>query len=170
MVIDDYHWSTLVERPMQRTFAWMERFYRLAWIIPLIAAIYFTWTAWTAAPFLSYKNIPFPPQLSKVPAGQTIPLFVHRCSSADKRMTYNMTRTLYPVNGIGTDRGPYVMPEAVVQIEPGCHQEISLINRIPSEVAPGRYYIVGLAAIQGTIRTVYVEWTSQPFDVTEPIK
>lgn len=151
---------TLSQRTFARSFIWMEKTWKWAWIVPLLTACFFAYKAWTAEPWLVYRNLPFPPTVQQVAPGEIVPLRVVRCNNSDTSQTYSIARTLEGAQGIS-----YVLDDTIVQIEKGCTDQISLANRIPKDVAPGRYRIIGLTAIQGTIRTIYVPWTSLQFDV-----
>jgi hypothetical protein len=112
-------------------------------------------------PYLSYGNVPFPVLNNPVVRGQPVHLMVMRCNTDTKRRSYLLSRTL-----ISTTGGPeYVLPASAASIAAGCHTDISAANVIPPDVPPGRYYIEGLAEVNGTLRTFIVNWHSQPFDV-----
>lgn len=114
-------------------------------------------------PFLSYRNLPFPALEPDVQQGRPIPLRVVRCNSTDRQQTYTITRSLQSL-----DTAEYVvLPESVVQLAPGCTESISLANRVPLEVKPGSYRVIGVADVRGTLRTHRVEWYSLPFRVIE---
>lgn len=115
-------------------------------------------------PYLSYQNLPFPPQVPLVRAGEIVPLLVRRCSSAHKAQTYTMARSLQSMD---SNRW-IVLPDMTVRAEPGCTEGISLINAIPRETPPGHYRVIGLAEIQGTVRTMHVPWLSGEFAVVAP--
>lgn len=112
-------------------------------------------------PYLSYENLPFPPLTPIVIAGDVVPLQVQRCNRSDNPKTYEIEHSLKDVERNTT----IVLPSLVVQIEPGCHKSVSLINLVPAETPSGRYRVVGLAKIQGFLRPHLVEWYSGEFVV-----
>ena len=114
-------------------------------------------------PWLVYKNIPFPPVISRVHAGEVIPLHVIRCNSGHSRRTYRFTHSL--VNDSRPTSFPVVLPDTVASVEAGCVEINSEANQIPINTLPGTYHIIGIAEIQMTMGTVFVEWYSQPFEV-----
>lgn len=121
------------------------------------------WLLFLEPPWLSYRNLPFEVQAPTARPGELVPLHVVRCNATDAVQTYAIARSLENL-----DTGQYfVLPESLVQIRPGCHDETSLANRVPANgVPPGRYRIIGMAEIQGTLRTMHVPWWSRPFEVT----
>lgn len=114
-------------------------------------------------PWLTYRNIPFPVEMSKVRAGDIIPMRVVRCSSANVKRTYRIGRSIVKVNEPG--HAPALLPETVVAVDPGCMEVISSLNVVPLDTKPGRYFVVGIVEIQGTFREMLVEWHSQEFEV-----
>ena len=124
-----------------------------------LTAIYF-W--FFEPPYLSYRDLPFKTQSESVRVGEVMPLRVFRCSSASKTRVYGIAHKLVPLSpGLEV----VVMESRFSSIEPGCAATISMINRIPPETKPGRYYIDGVAEVSGTVATFIVPWESVPFEV-----
>lgn len=113
-------------------------------------------------PYLSYRNLPFPTQIQRVKAGQVIPIRVIRCNRDSVAHNYTTTHSAWSID----QQRPYILTEARIPIEPGCADSISLVNHLPADLPPGKYYVFGSAEVQGVLRTHHVEWRSQPFEVT----
>lgn len=128
----------------------------------MVGALYLLWFQ---EPYLTYKNLPFPPTLQTVKPGQVMPLTVVRCSSASTIKSYTITHELRNEDG----RSPAViMPATLVTVAPGCAQTTSLVNLVPAATPPGRYRIVGVAIVEGALRSIPVPWSSQAFEVAAP--
>lgn len=112
-------------------------------------------------PYLSYTNLPFDVLEPEVEQGALIPLRVVRCNDSNKTQAYTLARSLQNL-----DAGDYVvLQDSLVQVAPGCAESISLANRVPAEVKPGTYRVIGLAEVDGTLRSHKVFWYSKPFRV-----
>jgi hypothetical protein len=119
-------------------------------------------------PYLYYQNLPFPVD-TKVIAGEAVRLSVERCSRADEVRSYPTTHTLTDA----LTKQSMLLPNVEVSIEPGCHRSISKINVIPPDTKSGRYFVSGVAKIEGAFVTHKVAWYSEPFDVearAQPMK
>lgn len=114
-------------------------------------------------PWLTYLNIPFPTELAKAREGETIPLRVKRCSTANVKRTFRVARSMVRVNEPGSS--PMLLPDTISSIEPGCIEMISSFNKIPLGTPPGKYIIIGIVEIQGTFSEMMVEWHTQEFEV-----
>lgn len=121
-------------------------------------ALYF---AFFERPFLSYPRLPFEPTKLFVKPGEVVPLQVLRCSSSATPRAYTIARSMQLIS---TGRH-YVMPDILVEIKPGCHEETSLANHVPLGIPDGEYKIFGLSEVPGAWRTNYVSWQSGPFTV-----
>jgi hypothetical protein len=111
--------------------------------------------------FLTYENIPFPPVVFSARPGDIVPLSVERCNH--DKISHNYTTT-HALKNTKTQE-VVLLPEMMVNITPGCTSAISLINRIPPGTPPGHYIVFGTAETRGTLRTHYVDWHSQEFEV-----
>lgn len=111
-------------------------------------------------PYLYYQNLPFPIG-SQVIAGEAVHLAVERCSRADETRSYGTTHTLTDADS----KQSVLLPNVEVSIEPGCHRSISKINVIPPDTKSGRYFVSGVATVEGAFVTHRVPWYSEPFDV-----
>jgi len=114
-------------------------------------------------PYLQYKNLPFPTKQLAVKAGQVMPLQVERCNTDSVPHNYSTSHAMQNL----VTRESYILPEAIVNIMPGCTSSESRVNRLPDNVTPGKYRLFGIAEIQGRFTTHFVEWHSQPFEVVQ---
>lgn len=121
------------------------------------------WALFLEKPFLTYENLPFPPQIQKVRPGEVMPLVVRRCNSASSVRFYDVTHELRRVD---RPEPPRIMKGERVKIDPGCRQGLSTVNEVPLDTPPGVYIAAGLGIVEGTVRTFAVPWYSQPFEVT----
>lgn len=126
-----------------------------------VAVLFYFW--FLEEPWLSYKNIPFPPGISSVMAGDVIPLSVVRCNSSNKTHNYESSHALMNV----VTHEPVILDDVKVLAPPGCTNAISLINRVPKDAPPGRYVAFGTAEVHGTLRDFHIEWRSEEFNVTK---
>lgn len=120
---------------------------------------------WFQPPYLTYENLPFPPHLKAVRAGEVMPLTVRRCNSSGTLQAYLVTHELDSLSNPAM--AAIVMPALPTAIKPGCETVTSLINLVPAATPPGRYRIVGTGITQGALRSHVVPWHSEPFDVVE---
>ena len=112
-------------------------------------------------PYLTYENLPFPTTVESVKQGEIIPVRVIRCNSDSTTHSFALSNSLYNI-----DTGQYtLLPGFSIMIAPGCTDAISRINRMPTDLLPGRYKLFGTAEIRGKIRTFIVDWNSAPFNV-----
>jgi hypothetical protein len=114
-------------------------------------------------PYLTYKNLPFPPTIAYGHAGEVIPLHVVRCNSDDVVHSYTTTHSVEDVE----THYSWVLTQKEVYIAPGCSESNSEVNRLPVELPKGRTYcIFGIASVEGVFgRKHRVEWSSMPFEV-----
>lgn len=131
-------------------------------ILGAICGSLLVWAFFLETPFLSYQNLPFPPDLSTVRPGQVMPLTVERCSTARGIESYTVTHEL---RNERADLPAITMPAMLVTVQPGCHKSISLVNLVPAVTPAGVYRIHGVAIVQGSIKSFAVPWSSQPFEV-----
>lgn len=141
----------------------------LAWsavsFIALLCAMltFMVYVLFVEKPFLTYENLPFPPQLMVVKPGEPVPLKVVRCNSSRRTQDYLTTHTMVGIE----NKLMIVLPDVRVTLSPGCQEGISLLNRVPDNVPAGTYQLFGTAEVRGTVRTHYVNWSSEPFYVME---
>jgi hypothetical protein len=112
-------------------------------------------------PFLTYQNLPFSLTRPVVSPGEVVPLLVNRCNTASTIKNYNTSHTLQEVH----TRTYYVLSDQQVSLAPGCTVSTSMINVLPTAIPPGRYKLFGTAEVHGVLRTHYVDWYSEEFDV-----
>lgn len=124
-----------------------------------VSVLFYFW--FFEKPFLTYKNIPFPPQMIQVYPGEIIPFHEERCNSDDKPRNYDSTHSLLNID----THEPLLLPDVKIMIQPGCTTAVSLLNRVPPETPPGKYVVFGTAEVHGTIRDFYIEWRTQEFEV-----
>ena len=58
-----------------------------------------------------------------------------------------------------------MMPDLRVQIKPGCDEGDSVAHVVPMLTPAGRWRLVGLSEVRGSLRSRMVEWYSVPFTV-----
>jgi hypothetical protein len=126
------------------------------------------------SPWLHYQNLPFPPVLVTVKAGDVALLTVERCNTSYKKRTYKTTRRLINVNAAGTGRmDDMILGNKWVDIEPGCHRSVSSLSEIPFKTRPGIWRLSGVAIVPiyvGNFElpwTFEVPWYSEDFKVVE---
>ena len=133
-------------------------------------AVALLWYGFLEPPYLSYKGLPFEPISPEVHAGEALLLRVTRCNDSDRTETYLITRKLIRIDApkdAATE--PILLPGGAVEIEPGCHEEISGANVVPRNTPLGLYVVRGQAAVPGRWRGTYVQWASAPFRVVAPV-
>jgi hypothetical protein len=137
------------------------------YLIGVIAAItllvfgtlWFIETRPAPPPILEYDHLPFtlvhPGQIFH--QGDVIDLNVSRCNHSSKPIVYVVTRSVQnTVTGL-----EYIEEGTPVPLMPGCHRDVSSINKVPMGAPPGTYVVHGL----GSYGSVQVEWFSQEFKV-----
>lgn len=134
----------------------------IASALALVIAGLVIWGMFFERPYLTYQNLPFPPELQRVKPGQVMPLTVIRCSSASTIKSYLITHELERLD-VATPN--VLMKSEPTSIKPGCHQSTSLINLVPIATPPGTYRVVGVAVVDGLFHTFPVPWHSQSFEV-----
>lgn len=126
----------------------------------IIAGALYMYSAHIEQPYLYYQNLPFPADIT-VLAGEAVELSVERCNRTAKVRTYRTTHALIDVDS----RQSVLLPNVEVSIEPGCHRSASRINVVPPDTKSGRYFVAGVATVEGAFVTHRVAWYSEPFDV-----
>ena len=89
-------------------------------------------------------------------------LTVERCSRLSKISAYNTTHNLTPVAPAADE---ILLPDLIIQIEPGCHRNVSRGNVITANTPPGQYVVHGIAVVDATIGKRSVPWSSGRFEV-----
>ena len=113
-------------------------------------------------PFLRYKGLPFTVE-GPARIGESVKLIVTRCNDSDKPQDYELSHWL---ERVGSADSPTVLPTTPVPpIKPGCQTGKSAANVIPAGTPPGWYRVGGAGKAKGVLRTVAVEWYSEPFEV-----
>lgn len=112
---------------------------------------------------LIYNNSPFPVLKHQVREGDVIPIRINLCSLSSNRVAYRVTRSFRNI-----DTREYVeQKDVTVHIEPGCREGISMINTVQSGMKQGRYKVIGLSIVSGTMRQFQVPWESEIFEVVK---
>ena len=138
------------------------RFWFLFWVFILSMIATGVYLVYFEPPFLSYKGLPFKVE-GQTRAGESVKLRVTRCNSHDKPREYEVTHWL---KCAGDDQLLVVLPSGKVPpIQPGCTNNISAFNVIPSGTKPGWCRVGGFGVVKETIRTVEVPWVSEWFEV-----
>ena len=139
-----------------------QKFNALAALFLLALAAMFAYLRWFEPPFLSYQGLPFKVSGPARP-GESVQLVVTRCNSSSSPQDYELSHWL---KNIDTGDPPVVLPAGLVPtIKPGCETGRSAMNVIPAGTPPGHYKIGGAGVAKGTLRTVNVDWYSEPFEV-----
>jgi hypothetical protein len=145
-----------------RVFHWLliALVFVLAVVVGLVVFAYAT-----DKPYLTYKNLPFPPTVAKGHPGEVIPLHVIRCNSDNVVHSYTTTHSVEDVE----THYSWILTQKEVYIAPGCTDSTSHVNRMPIELPGGRTYrIFGIASVEGVMgRKHRVEWSSMPFEVVK---
>lgn len=115
-------------------------------------------------PYLSYPELPFKVIEQPVKAGDAVKLTIKRCNSSSKTRIYTLSHVLVEE---WPELGYTLLPATAVSLTPGCTTSISTVNVTLKNTKPGRYHVEGVAEITGTIRSMSVDWTSDPFEVVE---
>lgn len=115
---------------------------------------------------LIYTNVPFPVE-RPVKNGETIPVIIGRCNLTDKTLNYHVARTLYRVMPDGSRTVAYILPDAPVDMPPGCSHAPSGLHQLPTNVSlpPGEYVLKGRAITDGQWKEHHIDWETQPFTV-----
>ena len=116
-------------------------------------------------PWLSYANLPVPVLTSPLHAGDVIPLYVVRCNALGEVRVYNSTRTIERMGSRGEVLEVIMLTPTVISAEAGCKPVTSRVNVTPADLKSGRYRAAGKAQIENSLRTHWVPWYSQEFDV-----
>lgn len=144
----------------------------VAFVCMLAAIVAFTaYATFFEKPWLEYRNLPFPPlsltrpldtgEILKVSPGEVVPLEVARCNLSHSNQTYLTTHAVMNVE----TKTPYILDDALVSLDPGCRKGVSLLNKLPQNIPPGKYIVFGTAQVRGIAKMIYVDWFSGPFNV-----
>lgn len=144
-----------------RLYVLADRNQRAAWSLALVVLSAWAYLTYNKEPYLSYGKQPFPVKAYSVHPGEVVPMLVTRCNNSSKTQIYSIARTLERV----TDGRQFVMPDSIVQVEPGCQTIESRANAVPFDAPQGRYRLLGLSQIQTDFRIHYVSWSSEQFEV-----
>ena len=112
-------------------------------------------------PYLYYPNLPFKVVGQDFHAGEVVPIIVDRCNRDNVTHSYPVSHSLRNVN----TNDFILLPPAYVSLEPGCSSPEGRLNRLPYDLPPGEYEIIGGASPHGTLRTFEMTWKSEQFKV-----
>ena len=133
-------------------------------LLALCLVCTWVWAKYIDESWLYYQNRPFPLKLTQIYPGDVVPLEIERCNNSAEFRTYGTTHNLRDLKtGIIT-----LLPDAKVEIEPGCHRGNSRFNIIPASQKTGTYTVFGRAIIGMRIGTREIPWESEPFEVLPP--
>lgn len=132
----------------------------------VVVVAIFMYMLFFQTPYLTYENLPFPTVIEQVAPGEVMPIQIARCNSDHVLHNYTTTRAIERVDPDKHGDPDYIMlPPSHVNIVPGCTTSISLLNRMPEHVPPGKYRLLGVAEVETPFRTHLVKWYSQTFQV-----
>ena len=138
------------------------KFVILLWLVAALSSGLFTYLRFFETAALVYLGLPFK-VAGPARQGESVKLTVNRCNTSDKPLSYELSHYLKNnETGLVT-----VLPSGrVPPIPTGCTTASSAANVIPPGTPPGKHYIVGgEGEVKGSIRTVYVHWESEEFEV-----
>ena len=139
-------------------------FWGMFWLLIASSVATAVYLRYFEPPFLSYQGLPFKVE-GPARVGESVKLIVTRCNSDTKPRDYELSHWL---QNLGTNEPQVVLPAGPVPpIKPGCQTGKSAMNVIPAGTPPGWYRIGGVGKVEGTLRTVAVEWYSEPFEVVQ---
>jgi hypothetical protein len=143
----------------------------MAWLTVLLSITclsLFIYSKYIEQPFLYYQNRPFPAVFKTIIQGSVAPYEVERCSTSDKKEIYKITRRLIHLPKEGQVKLPDILFEAIpVDIDPGCHREISKVMTAPLSVPVGVWMASGIALVPGLFREHKIPWYSEPFEIVK---
>jgi len=116
-------------------------------------------------PWFRYENVPFPVTQSIIKPGEPIPIHVARCNDDNVSHTYTITRSLERVVLPGESRDYSQLLSLTLGINPGCSQGGFVGHVMPLDARPGKWKLIGIAEIRGTLKDRIVKWESVPFTV-----
>ncbi len=133
----------------------------------------------TPAPF-EYRNLPFHVCSARstvarcVPLapdeafhpGDVVPFLVDRCAT-DVFARSTLLPYVVSRNVVNDDTGlRVILPSLATELPSGgCDTTLTLAHQLPDTLAPGRYYIEGVATVYGRFRTVNAYFRTQTFEV-----
>ena len=137
---------------------WLARLVMLAALSFLVLTTFFLYLE---EPPLVYLNTPFP-TVATIKPGERLPFKVNYCNNSSHTIIYTLTRTLMDV----VTGAPTVLASVVVHLAPGCQLVTSLATAIPADLPEGKYKVLGLTILEGTLRTFNIPWETTIFEVT----
>lgn len=96
-------------------------------------------------------------------AGDNIRIVAKRCNNSGQTRAYLITREI--ANTDFPDKSIMIAASTSIQIRPGCTEGISGVNKLPDDIAPGHYRAQGLAYVEGKIRSEWIPWYTEDFEV-----
>lgn len=135
-------------------------------ILMFVLALGSVWAMYFESPYLTYTNIPFPqvaPAL--IVPGSNVSMLISRCGTNDKQIMYSSTQFAINEETLVIIAFP-VIPLVIL---PGCQTDKNLVSKLPYDIPAGKYHFYGVTTITGGFINHDIPWTSQTFEVTEPV-
>lgn len=147
-------------------------------VLPVVYAVV------APVPF-EYRNLPFPVCDPNYPAfdddpspatcratiipfepGDVIPFVVDRCST-DPFTRSTLLPYLVSRNVVNAETGTrIILPSLATNVSAsGCGRTVTMAHQLPESIAPGRYYLEGVATVYGRFRTVNAYFRTEDFTV-----
>lgn len=101
--------------------------------------------------------------------GDVVPFVADRCATdvfaRSAVLPYVVSR-----NVVNADTGTrIILPSLSTEIPAGgCERSISVAHQLPESIAPGHYYLEGVATVYGRFRTVNAYFRTETFNVGKP--
>lgn len=114
-------------------------------------------------PFV-YTHLPYRVLNNPVVAGGWSRHEISRCNNDGAALIYSYTRQLVNAD----TQVMFTLPPGLSSMDPGCHTIISVVQVVPADTPPGRYYLRGVVAVQGRWRSMNVPYYSEMFGVVAP--
>lgn len=134
---------------------------------------------------LVYQNLPFPICSPRVATacqpladdetflpGDVVPVLASRCVqdifNQDQFLWYTVNRNIVSTSNIPPSLTRIILPDFATASVNGCTTNISLVNQLPTAIAPGQYYIEGVATTNTRFGARNAYWRTQEFTVSRP--
>jgi hypothetical protein len=113
--------------------------------------------------WLEYRQLPFQVTVDRVRQGDYVPVRVSRCNNSDRTHSYIVDRSFEDM----ATRQPRSRSSSIFLMPPGCEDSIAHAAQVPSDLAPGRYRIVGITEVHTEHRAIFIDWSTTEFEVIE---
>lgn len=100
-------------------------------------------------------------------AGDVVPFVVDRCATDPFARTAQLPYVVSR-NVVNADTGTrIILPSLSTEIPAGgCETSITVAHQLPDSIAPGHYFLEGVATVYGRFRTVNAYFRTEVFNVT----